>query len=153
MAILKTGLRTGFYIVCFSIGCAHSPDSALKIRFCPPIKSMPPRISEPCETALNNEAKYQQRLSNSLFARKVLADDLKLIFSYSEGPAVESVCIASYSKKRIESKMASTIRRMSRIDPPSRLSCLANHHAEIRFTTEFSDETTRRVVEEYMDQP
>ena len=143
--------RFSFFAAVFLLSsCGHTGHTNSELVLCQPVETMLPRISEACEASLNDASAYHTRLNNALYSRKVLPDDLRLIFTFREGPIVESICILSNAQGSIDSKTERATRRMSKMPPPTNLSCLSNHHAEIRFTTEYADEKTRELLEEYM---
>lgn len=125
--------------ICASIlGCARPPGS--QIGFCPPIETMPPRITEECDSLLKEQFEYALKLNKELFDRMIFSERLVLIFTYRDGPAVESICVDNYAEEKISSRLVRAIRQMAKISPPENLSCLANHHAEIHFSVTLADE-------------
>jgi hypothetical protein len=130
-----------------SLGCARLLLSTPEVTPCLSKPSNLPRISNECLASLSKEADYYQELNKALIKQNIFPNNLELIFSFRDGPDVESVCVFDYEQNPITGKLKRAIRKLARISPPNSLSCLSNHYAEFRFSFEFDSDETREFFE------
>ena len=140
-------LRSIVSVLVCSLACAQPLHSISDVTPCPSALPSVPRITEECEASLNEYVDYHEKLNNTLINRKVFPKNLELIFTFHDGPEVNSVCVSNYLDNPITPKLKRAIRNLARTSPPKDLACLSNHYAEFHFTFEFDSEKTRELLE------
>jgi hypothetical protein len=144
---MERTLRSLVSVLVCSLACAQTFKSDSDITPCSDDLSMAPRITQECEALLNENIDYPQKLNDILINRKVFPEHLELIFTFGDGPEVNSICVLNSSENPITPKLKRAIRNLARISPPKNLSCLSHHHAELHFSFEFDSENTRELLE------